>query len=318
MANSHNKLYSKPNKALILHKLIYQKKFSTMSFLENEDVLDRLSVQYNQEGFPDSITDAYDDASFDEAYDDSNDDSAEFFPIPGMGGLISKGINAVSGLLNRGTNTSVNLSGVRPGNVSTAGLGALSNLVGSVTNSSGRQYQIRVPGAATNDSIAKIKQALDAQNANIKKVSDTVNKNAAETAKIATEINRVDSKHTAASKAQNKVLDRLNEQSSRTGKHINQLGRQVGKLQKDLKDSQSQAQMMALMPLLMNNEPKITNMTFGSAPTANNLTVPVTNSTFDSGDDNTFLIMAMMMGGFGGGSGGGNDMMPLTMLLLLK
>ncbi len=288
-----------------------------MTFLENEDVLDRLDVRYNQEGFPESIDESYDD-SLDDSYDESYDDSAEFLPLSLIGGAISKGIGAVGNLLNRGSNTSVNLSGVRPGGVSTSGIDNLSQLVGSVTNAAGRRFQIQVPGAATAENVNKIKQALDAQNANIKKLSDTINKNAAETAKIATEVNRVDSKHTAASKAQNKVLDRLNGQSHKVGKRINGLGRHVDRLEKKLKDAQSQTQMLAMMPLLISNEPELKSINFQKAPAQGDNTV--TSATFASKDDNTFLLMMMMMGGFGGsgGSGMGGDMMPLMMLLMLK
>lgn len=286
-----------------------------MTFLENEDVLERLHVQYNQEGFPDSIEDSFED-SYEDSYDDSYDD-AEFIPIPLLGSAINKGINAVGNILQRGSNTNVNLTGVRPAAVNTSGLSNLAPLVGSVVNAAGRRFQVRVPGAASADSIAKIRQALDAQNANVRKISEAVNKNAAETAKIAGEINRIDAKHTAASKAQNKVLDRLNGQYHRVGKTLNQFGRRVDKLEKNLKDTQSQSQMMTLLPLLMSSNPKIKDITFTGIPQPNTAAT-VTSANYDSKDDNTFLILALMMGGFGGSGGGGSDMMLPMMLLALK
>jgi len=287
-----------------------------MTFLENEELLDSLNVQYTQEGFPESIDDSYDD-SYDDSLVDSYDDSAEFNPISLMGNTISKGIGAVGNLLNRGRNTSVNLAGVRPGGVNTNGIDNLSQLIGSVTNAAGRQFQIRVPGAATAENVNKIKQALDAQNANIKKLSDTINKNATETAKIASEVNRVDSKHTAASKAQNKVLERLNGQSNKVGKRINGMGRHIERLEKSVKDAQSQTQMMAMMPMLMSNEPQLESINFETAPSAGTST-KVTSAKF-SDKDNSALMMMMMMGGFGGsgGSGMGGDMMPMVMMMMM-
>lgn len=287
-----------------------------MRVLENEMYLDRLAVNYQQDDF-DSIDDS--DDSIDDS-DDSIDDAGEFLPfLPSIGGAISSAIGGIGKrLLGSGGSQGINLTGVRPNLPSTSGISPLSNLAGMITNAQGKNFQLQLPqNVATKEDVAVLKRGIDAHNVSIKKATDAITKNAQETAKIASEINRIDAKHTKVSNEQNVVMKRLNKQVHSVGSRLNTVGRKVDKFEKDFKDYKGQAQMMSLLPLLMNDKPKPKDITF-TGDYANGRAMPVTNVNYQE-DDNMMMVMMMMMmnGGMGGDSDSSNNMMPLMMMMTM-
>lgn len=292
-----------------------------MTLDDSTDLLDRLDVRYNSESFDENYDESY---SYDEDYDESYDDSAEFLPfLPNPLKTISQGINTVGRILSSAGNVArgVNLTGVRPNLPSTSGIPAVSNLAGQLTNRAGRSFQFKLPqNVATKEDIAALKKAVDAHNMELRKVSGAVTKNAQETAKIATEVNRVDATHKKATQEQNKVMRTMGTQLSRMGKRVNQLN-------KELKDTKQQAQMFALLPMFMNQQPELNTVTFqGATPESTGpitinagSEVKVKTNTYKEDDDNTMMLLLLMMmgGGMGSGSGsGGMDSMMLPLLII--
>lgn len=295
-----------------------------MAFLENEALLERLAVNYDQDYFPESIG-AFDDESYDdESYDD---ESGEFRPLSLLTGGISNAIGAAKNLLKGGgPPRSLNLQGVKPNLVGTGAIQPTSHLAGTVTNQQGQPFQVGLPpNIATKSDIETLKQAVDALNATTKKTTEAVNKNAQEAAKIATEINRVDAKHTKASEAQNAAIARLNSQASVTGKRLNAVGARIDKMDKDFKNFQQQSQMSMLMPMLMSKTPEVESITINPGGTATaamqNTSYTSPQVTFKKQDDALLFMLPMMMsGGFGGSgsSGDQNAMLPMLMMLALS
>ncbi|MEZ5039698.1 MAG: hypothetical protein R2828_07390 [Saprospiraceae bacterium] len=305
-----------------------------MAFTENEAVLERLDVRYDQEGLYGNRGESYDDESWDdesyddESYDDESwddesydDESAEFRfrPLDLLTGGASAAVRAASNVLGKGGRRPVRLQGVRPRLTGTGGINPLSNLAGTMTNQQGRPFQVRLPqNIATKDDIAVLKRSIDALNATTVKTTEAVNKNAGETAKIASEVNRIDAKHTKASQAQNQAISRLNKQSARVGKRVNLMGKRMEKMDKDFKNAQQQSQMSMLLPMMLSSDPKIEKITLnpGTTGTAALNTAYNAQATFKKEDNTMLMLLPMMMGGgFGSGS---DSMMPLLMVLALS
>jgi hypothetical protein len=270
-----------------------------------------LAVNYQQEAF-DSIDDS--DDSIDDS-DDSIDDAGEFLPfLPSIGGAISNAIGGIGRtLLGGGGSQGINLTGVRPNLPSTSGISPLSNLAGMITNAQGKNFQLQLPqNVATKEDIAVLKRGIDAHNVGIKKATDAITKNAQETAKIAGELNRIDAKHTKVSNEQNVVMKRLNKQVHNVGARVNTVGRKVEKIEKDFKDYKGQAQMMSLLPMLMNKQPELESLQLQGDPAKQ-----VVNSKYKDDDNMSMMMMFMMMsGGFGGSGDNNNSMMPLMFLMM--
>lgn len=264
----------------------------------------------NDSVYDESLYADYNDDSFDN-YDESyagNDENGEFilpFISQGLGAvnrLISGGIGAVSNGVQTAGRTIGNILGVNPIPASTSGIQGQSNLQGSVQTTNGRSVPVRLPGMiATKDDIKVVTLAIARINAEVKKVSEVTNANGVALTNLSKKTDSVDAKHIAATRSQNRIIHRM--------------GREVDKLEKKVKEVQSNAQMTAMFSLI--SKPQIESLTFNSTPTGN-VATPVTNSVFKT--DMLPLIMAMSGGGFGGsGSGDSNNMMnnPLMMILLM-
>lgn len=293
-----------------------------MTFADTSELLDRLDVRINgdsydegrTESYDDPINESFDDPHLDHDHESYDDDSAEIFSfLPNPFKVISQGINTVGKIIGGAGRPPqhIQLQGVRPNLPNTGGIPAFSNLQGRLTNASGRSIPFKLPAnVATKSDIALLKKAIDSHNQELKKVSAAITKNAQETAKIAREVNAVDSKHTKATQAQNKVLQTMGSQVSRAAKQVNRLN-------KELRDTRQQAQMFALLPMFMNQQPVLEKITF-----SDNTEKEIKNVTYKEDDDNMMMIVMMMMmgGGFGSSSSGGGGMdgmmLPLMMIAM--
>lgn len=293
-----------------------------MSYADTSELLDRLDVRINGDAYDDDRAEDFDDtfeASLGDTYndfDESYDDDAEFLPfLPNPLKTISQGINTVGrivGAVGKGPRN-IQLQGVRPNLPNTSGIPAFSNLLGRLTNANGRSMQFKLPpNVATKADIAALKKGVDAHNQELKKVSAAITKNAQETAKIAREINAVDSKHTRATQTQNKVLKTL-------GGQVSKATVQVNRLNKELRETRQQAQMFALLPMFMNQQPELATLSIQGEGVKT-----VTATTYKEDDDNMMMmLMLMMMGGGMGSSGSGSGgmdgmMMPLMIMAMSK